>query len=91
MVTLTSIYGRTIVIVIHSKYSKSDNMTRKSIMNDLMNDLSGKVIHVVDKNHSIYMTDQEIHSSVRMKSKNHVSYKVINNLNASFWKNVCDS
>ena len=66
-------------------------MTKKSIMKDLMNELSGKVIRVVDKNYSIFMTDQEIRSSVQMKFKNHVSYKIIKNLNASFWKNVYDS
>ena len=60
-------------------------------MNDLMNELSGKVIRVVDKTYSIFMTDQEIHSSVQMKFKNHVSYKIIKNLNASFWKIVYDS
>ena len=60
-------------------------------MNDLMNELSGKVIRVVDKNDSIFMTDQEIRSSVQMKFKNHVSYKIIKNLNVGFWKNVYDS
>ena len=37
------------------------------------------------------MTDQEIRSSVQMKFKNYVSYKIIKNLNVSFWKNVYDS
>ena len=77
--------------VIHSNYSKYDNMTRKLIMNDLMNDLFDKVIRVVDKNHSIFMTDQEIRSSVQIKFKNHVSYKVTKNPNANFWKIVYDS
>ena len=53
-------------------------------MNDLMNELSGKVIRVVDKNFSIFMTDQEICNSVQMRLKNHVSYKIIKNLNVSF-------
>ena len=75
----------------HSKYSKSDNKNRKLIMNDLMNELSGKVIRVVDNNYSIYMSDQEIRNSVQMRFKNHVSYKIIKNLNVSFWKNVCDA
>ena len=75
----------------HSKYSKSDNNNRKLIMNDLMNELSGKVIRVVDNNYSIFMSDQEIRNSVQMKFKNHVSYKIIKNLNVSFWKNVYDS
>ena len=56
-----------------------------------MNDLSGKVIRVVDTNHSIFMTEQESRSIYQMKFKNHVSYKVIKNLTASFWKNVHDS
>ena len=60
-------------------------------MIDLMTELSGKVIHVIDKHYSIFMTDQEIRSSVQMKFKNHVSYKIIKNLNVSFWKNVYDS
>ena len=37
------------------------------------------------------MTEQEIRSSIQIKFKNHVSYKVIKNQNASFWKNVYDS
>ena len=61
----------------YSKYSKSDNKTRKSIMNDWMNELSGKVIRVVDKHYSNFMTDQETRSSVQMKFENHVSYKII--------------
>ena len=51
-------------VFFHSKYSKSDNKTQKLIMNDLMNELSGKVIRVVDKNVSIFMTDQDIRSTV---------------------------
>ena len=72
-------------------HSKSDNRTRKLIMNELMNKLSGKVIRVVDKNFSIFMSDQEIRNSVQMRFKNHVSYKIIKNINVSFWKNVYDS
>ena len=60
-------------------------------MNDLMNELSGKVIRVVDKHFSNFMTDQEIRNSVQMRFKNHVSYKIIKNLNVSFWKNIYDS
>ena len=60
-------------------------------MNDLINELSGKVIRGVDKNYSIFMTDQEICNSVQMRLNNHVSYKIIKNLNVSFWKNVYDS
>ena len=60
-------------------------------MNELVNELSGKVIRVVDKNYSIFMSDQEIHNSVQMRFKDHVSYKIIKNLNVSFWKNVYDS
>ena len=67
------------------------NKTRKLIMNNLMNELSGKVIRVVDKHFSIFMTDQEIRNSVQLRFKNHVSYKIIKNINASFWKNVYDS
>ena len=37
------------------------------------------------------MANQEICSSVQMKFKNHISYKIIKNLNFSFWKNVYDS
>ena len=37
------------------------------------------------------MTDQEIRNSVQMRFKNHVSYKIIKNINVSFWKNVYDS
>ena len=70
--------------VTYSKYSKSDNTKRKTIMNDLMNDLSGKVIRIVDKNYPIFMTDQEIRSSVQIKFKNHVSYKIIKNLTVIF-------
>ena len=55
--------------VFHSKYSKSNNKTRKLITNDLMDELAGKAIRVVDKNYSIFMTDQEIRSSVQMKFK----------------------
>ena len=60
-------------------------------MNELMNELSGKVIRVVDKNFSIFKSDQEIRNSVQMRFKNHVSYKIIKNLNVSFWKNIYDS
>ena len=62
---------------LYSKYSKSDNKTQKSITKYLMNELSGKVIRVVDKKNSIFMTDQEIRRSVQMRFKNHVSYKII--------------
>ena len=55
-------------------------------MNDLINELSGKVIRVVDKTFSIFMTDQEICNSVQMRLKNHISYKIIKNLNVSFGK-----
>ena len=37
------------------------------------------------------MTGQEVRNSVQMKFKNHVSYHMIKNLNASFWKNVHES
>ena len=56
----------------------------KKNMNDLMNDLSGKILRVVDKHNSIFMTEQEIRYSIQWKFKNHVSYKVIKNLNATF-------
>ena len=56
-----------------------------------MNELSGKLIQVVDNNYSIFMSDQEIRNSVQMKFKNHVSYNIIKNINISFWKNVYDS
>ena len=46
-------------VFFHSKYSKSNNKTRKSIMNDLMNELSSKVIRVVDKNFSIFIINQK--------------------------------
>ena len=46
-------------------------------MNDLMNELYGKVIRVVDKNFSIFLTDQEIRNSVQLRFKSHVSYKII--------------
>ena len=78
-------------VCFHSKYSKPDNKTRRLIMNDLMNELSGKVIRVVDKNFSILMTDQKIRNNIQMRFKNHVSYKIIKNLIISFWKNVYDS
>ena len=42
-----------------------------------MNELSGKVIRIVDNNYSILMSDQEIRNSVQMRFKNHVSYKNI--------------
>ena len=35
--------------MIDSIYSKSDNMKRKYIMNDLMKELIGKVIRVINK------------------------------------------
>ena len=57
-------------------------------MNELMNELSSKVIRVADKNFSMFMTDQEIRSSVQMKFNNYVSYKIIKNLNVSFWKKI---
>ena len=66
--------------VMHAIFSKSNNAKRKIIMNDLMNDLLGKVIHVVDKHTSIFMTEQEIRYIIRGKFKNHVSYKVIKSL-----------
>ena len=47
-------------------------------MNELMNELSGKVIRVVDKHFSIFMTNQDIRSTVKMRFKNNVSYKIIN-------------
>ena len=56
-----------------------------------MNKLHGNIIRVVDKNCSIVMTDQTNRSSVQMKFKNHIRYKIIKNLNVSFWKNVYDS
>ena len=74
--------------IIHSIYSKFDNTKRKLIMNILMNDLSGNVIRVVDKYHSNFMTGQEIRSSVQVKFKNHITHKVITNLNASFGR-IC--
>ena len=40
---------------INSIYSKSDNMKRKYIMNDLMKELIGNVIRVINKNYSIFM------------------------------------
>ena len=44
-------------VCFHSKYSKPDNKTRRLIMNDLMNELSGKVIRVVDlKKQSSWLT-----------------------------------
>ena len=70
--------------VIHSIYSKSDNAKRKLIMNVLLNDLSGNVIRVVGKYHSNFMTGLEIRSSIQVKFKNHITHKVITNLNASF-------
>ena len=86
IVSLTSINRRTIVLM---KFFilNIQNLTirlEKSIMNDLMNELSGKVIRVVDKTYSIFMTDQEIRSSVQTKFKNHVSYKIIKKLNVIF-------
>ena len=60
-------------------------------MNDLINDLSDKVIRIVDKNYSIFITKQEIRSSVQIKFKNNISYNVTKNLKSSFWKNVHDS
>ena len=86
MVKLTSINGRRIVLMkffILNIQNLTIN-TRKLIMNDLIDELSGKVIRVVDKNYSIFMTDQEIRSSVQTKFKNHVSYKIIKNLNVTF-------
>ena len=41
-----------------------------------MNELSGKIIRVVDNNYSIFMSDQEIRNSVQMRFKNHVSYNI---------------
>ena len=72
----------------HSKYSNSDNKNRKLKRHDLMNELSGKVIQIVDNNYSIFMSDQEIRNSVQMRFKNHVSYKNIKNVNVIFWENV---
>ena len=37
------------------------------------------------------MTEQEDRNSVQMKFKNDVSYNMIKNLNAGFWKNVHES
>ena len=55
----------------NSDYSNSDNKNRKLIMDDLMNELSGKIIRLVDDNYSIFMSDQEIRNSVQMRFKNH--------------------
>ena len=70
----------------HTDYSNADNKNRKLIIDELMNELSGKVIRIVDNNYSISMSDQEIRNSVQMRFKNHVSYKNIKNINVSFWK-----
>ena len=37
------------------------------------------------------MTEQEFGNSVQMKFKNHISYNIIKNLNANFWKDVRES
>ena len=76
---------------IHSIYSKSDNMKRKHIVNDLMKELTCKVIHLINKNYSMFMTEQKVRNSVQMKFKNDVSYNMIKHLNAGFWKNVHES
>ena len=60
-------------------------------MNDLMKELIGKVIHVINKNYSIFMTEQELSNGFQMKFKNHVSYNMLKNLNAGFWKNLHES
>ena len=50
---------------IHSIYSKSDNMKTKYIMNDLREQLTGKVIRVINKHYFIFMTGQELRNSVQ--------------------------
>ena len=72
-------------------YSNADNVKRKLIKEELMNQLSGNVIRIINNNYSIFMSDQEIRNSVQMCFKNHVSYKIMKNINVSFWKNVYDS
>ena len=37
------------------------------------------------------MTEQEARNSVQIKFKDHVSYSMIKNLNARFWKNCHES
>ena len=54
---------------IHSICSKSDDMKKKYIMNDLMKKLTGKVISIINKNYSIFMTGQEVRNDVQIKFK----------------------
>ena len=61
-------------------YSNSDDQTRKLIRENLMNQLSGTVIRIIDNNYSSFMSDQEIRNSVQMCFKNHVSYKILKNV-----------
>ena len=63
--------------MIDSIYSKSDNMKSKYITNDLMKELTGKVIRLINKNYSIFVTGQEICNSDQTKFKNHINYNMI--------------
>ena len=60
-------------------------MKNKYITNDLMKELTGKVISIINKNYSIFMTGQEVRNDVQIKFKNHASYNMIKHLNADFW------
>ena len=67
------------------------NSWKKSYIDvDLKKDYSNSddVIRIIDNNYSSFMFDQEIRNSVQMCFKNHVSYKILKNINVSFWKNV---
>ena len=52
-----------------NNYSNSDDQRRKLIREELMNQLSGNVIRIIDNNYSIFMSDQEIRNSVQMGFK----------------------
>ena len=64
-------------------------------MNDLMISLNlstrCKVIRGIDTMLSIFMSEEEIRTSIRMLFKYHVSYDNIKDLKAIFWRNNYDS
>ena len=80
---------------IHFNYSKLDYNKRKITMNDIMTSLNlsktCKVIRVIYTKLSVVISQDKIWTSIRMLFKDNVSYDIIKNLNAIFWRNFHES
>ena len=50
-----------------------------------------KILRVIDTGLSVFMSEEEIRTSIRILFKYHVSYDNIKDLKAIFWRNNYDS